>query len=87
MVGREFGLDPEIRYLEPPRIEAFEHYYNPDHQQLLDLGYEPTRDMDEILREMFADLLVYEERIREHAEVLIPHIFWSGEEHKAQWLK
>lgn len=87
MVGREFGLEPEIRFLEPPRAEAFEHYYNPDHDHLLELGYEPTADMESVLREMFVDLLEQQERIKKHEDVLIPHIQWSGEDRKSEWLK
>ncbi len=29
-----------------PAVELEEHYYNPDHQHLLDLGYRPTHDME-----------------------------------------
>jgi UDP-sulfoquinovose synthase len=87
MIGKEFNLDPEIRYLEGPRKEAFEHYYNPDRQHLLDLGYQPTTDMEEVLREMFNDLLPHQDHIKQYEDVLIPHIFWSGEDRKAKWLK
>jgi len=85
-IGREFGLEPEIRNLEPPRKEAFEHYYNPDHEHLLNLGYEPTRDMDSVLRQMFQDLLPYQPLIKQYEDVLIPHIQWSGEDRKSKWL-
>src|SRR5207245_1988243 len=45
-VGGKLGLDVTLRNLENPRIEMEEHYYHPDHQHLLDLGYKPTHDME-----------------------------------------
>src|SRR4051812_1026194 len=40
--GKELGLDVEIAEVENPRSEAQEHYYNPTHTKLLDLGLAPT---------------------------------------------
>ena len=51
------------------------------------LGYKPTSDMDSVLREMFADLLEYQHEIKAYEKVLVPRIFWSGEEREAEWLK
>lgn len=87
MVAKEFSLDAEIGYLEPPRKEALEHYYNPDHEHLLNLGYQPTTDMEAVLEEMFRDLLPHQDRIKQFEEVLTPHIQWSGEDRKAEWIK
>jgi len=77
-VGTEFGLDPRIRHIENPRKELEEHYYNPDHEHLLALGYRPTRDMDSELRTMIEDLLPHRGRIAAKREVLIPDIRWDG---------
>ena len=38
-VAVSMGLDVTIRNLDNPRIEQEQHYYEPDHQHLLDLGY------------------------------------------------
>lgn len=87
-VGNEkFGLDVKIKSLEPPRIEAQEHHYNPDHEHLIKLGYKPGFTMEEVLVEMFRDLMPQEYRIAEYKHVLVPEIFWSGEKHKAEWLE
>jgi len=86
-VASDFGIDAEIKNLEHPRHEAQEHYYNPDHEHLLNLGYKPTCDMESVLREMFKDLLEYWAEIKEYEDVLIPHIFWSGEKRTAEWLE
>ena len=41
--GAEVGLEVEIEHLENPRVELEEHYYNPVHTKLLDLGLEPCQ--------------------------------------------
>ena len=44
-VAAEIGLTAQIRHYDNPRAEMEEHYYEPDRQHLLDLGYQPTRDI------------------------------------------
>ena len=85
-VGSEIGLNPDISNLENPRIEKEEHYYNPDHRHLLDLGYQPTHDVEEELRIMLKDLTKYRSRIEEKKEVLIPDIRWDGTRRKSRFL-
>ena len=80
------GLNVEIRNTENPRIELEEHYYNPDHQHLLDLGYEPTHDMHQELRIMFRDLIKYRKRIEARRYALIPDIHWDGSRRKVKFL-
>ncbi len=85
-VAGELGLEAEIHNLENPRLELEEHYYEPDHQHLLDLGYEPTHDMEAELRIMLADLERYRGRIEAVKEVLIPDIRWDGTRRKSKYL-
>ncbi|MEA2588164.1 MAG: UDP-sulfoquinovose synthase [Actinomycetota bacterium] len=40
-VRRAQGLDTVVTHIPNPRVELEEHYYNPKHQCLLDLGLEP----------------------------------------------
>jgi UDP-sulfoquinovose synthase len=40
--GASAGLPVTIEYLGNPRMEAEEHYYNPKHGGLFELGYQPT---------------------------------------------
>lgn len=51
-VGANLGLDVKIKLIENPRKEAEEHYYNPKHTGLLDLGLEPNYLTDEMLSKM-----------------------------------
>ena len=41
-VGKDMGLNVEIKPVENPRKEAEEHYYNPKHTGLLELGLSPN---------------------------------------------
>ena len=86
MVAKEKGLDVEIRNRVNPRMEEEEHYYQPDHQHLLDLGYQPTHDVDAELRVMLEDLAKYRDRIESKKHALIPDIFWDGSRKKARFL-
>ncbi|KAF0281736.1 NAD-dependent epimerase/dehydratase family protein [Spiribacter roseus] len=64
-VGNELGLNVQVKKLENPRKEAEEHYYNPAHTGLLDLGLEPHYLSDEALREMMQIALKYRPQVRE----------------------
>lgn len=75
--GGFVGLTVEIEHVSNPRIEAEEHYYNPDHQRLFDLGYQPTAIECELVS-MLLDLQQYTARIEAHREVLTPGIYWDG---------
>ena len=85
-VGKEIGLKVDISNTENPRVEREQHYYNPDHRHLLDLGYEPTHDIEQELRIMLKDLSQYRSRIDENKEVLIPDIRWDGTRRKSRTL-
>ncbi|HLW59020.1 MAG TPA: NAD-dependent epimerase/dehydratase family protein [bacterium] len=86
-VGDELGLDVTVRNLENPRIELEEHHYNPDHQNLRDLGYKPTHDVEAEMRIMLRDLLKYRDRIAAKRDVLIPDVRWSGRRAKVRSLE
>lgn len=76
-----------MRNIENPPMEMEEHYYNPDHKHLHDLGYKPTHDMEAELRFMFHDLIKIRERIEAVKEVLITDIRWDGTRRRSQFLK
>ncbi|HZU75855.1 MAG TPA: NAD-dependent dehydratase, partial [Dehalococcoidia bacterium] len=86
MVAAEFGLDAEVRNLENPRNELEAHFYEVDHRHLLDLGYQPTHDMEAELRIMLADLLRNKDRIETRQDALIPDVRWSGERRRVGFL-
>jgi UDP-sulfoquinovose synthase len=77
-VSREFGLEVEIKNYDNPRGELEQHYYNPDRQNLLKIGYEPSQDVKSELRIMIGDLMQYKDAIAQHQDVLVPDIRWDG---------
>ncbi len=85
-VGDSLNLNVEVRNLENPRKEMEEHYFNPDHQHLLDLGYKPTHDVEHEMKVMIADLMKYRGRIEARKEALIPDIRWDGTRKKVHYL-
>jgi UDP-sulfoquinovose synthase len=86
-VGKNLGLNVDIRNLENPRKEMEEHYYNPDHKHLLNLGYKPTHDVEKELEIMLKDLIKYRSRIEARREALIPDIRWDGTRRKSSFIK
>jgi UDP-sulfoquinovose synthase len=86
-VADELGLDVEVHNLENPRKEQEEHYYRPDHQHLLDLGYVPTRDIGGEIRTMLRDLISYSERIELKRDALVPKIRWSGRRERVAFIE
>ena len=76
-VSDEFGLDAEIWNIENPRIEAEEHYYEPDMEHLPELGFKPTYTLDDELKITIPKLMEYKERIEEKRDRIKPTIYWS----------
>ncbi len=86
-VARKLGLKVEVRSLENPRTELEEHYYEPEHQHLFDLGYSPSFDVEAEIYLMLQDLLKHSDRIQAKKEILIPEFHWNGRREKAQFLE
>ncbi len=61
--GNRLGLDVKIETLENPRKEMEEHYYNPAHSGLQELGLEPHFLTDERMDEMMSLVLKYKDNI------------------------
>lgn len=83
-VARELGLDVEIKHFDNPRQELEEHYYQPDRENLLKIGYEPSQDVKSEMRLMMKDLMQHRERIAEKMEILVPDIRWDGTRRRSQ---
>lgn len=67
IVGDKVGLNVKIRKLENPRNESEEHYYNPTHSGLLELGLNPTLLTDDVLEEMMQCVLKQVSNVRKDA--------------------
>jgi UDP-sulfoquinovose synthase len=76
--GREYGLEVEVRGIEDPRVEAQEHYYNPTHTKLLDLGLQPHYLSETLIETMFEAIERYRERVI--LDRILPRIRWQARE-------
>jgi UDP-sulfoquinovose synthase len=74
-VARSKGYKAEISTVENPRKEAEEHYYNPAHTGLLDLGLKPQFLTDEVLAEMIEFAARHKKAIR--PEQIFRKVTWD----------
>lgn len=77
-VARTLGLEVDIGHYDNPRKEADKHYYNPDRQHLVQLGYKPSGDLEYEIKLMLTDLMRHSDRILEKEHILVPDIRWDG---------
>ena len=74
-VGNGMGLNVHIQNLINPRKEAEDHYYNPTHTGLMDLGLKPHFLTDERMAELLKIVLKYRSSI--HSRKVLPRVKWS----------
>ena len=80
------GMDVEVRSVDNPRTELEDHFYEPDHHNLLNLGYRPTHDVETEITFMLEDLQKYSDRIEMHRDVFMPDVRWDGRRVKSKFL-
>jgi len=73
--ARQVGLDVKIAHYMNPRVEAEEHYYNPDHNELYSLGLKPHLLDDTLVEQVLKRIIQYQDRIIQHS--IIPRIYWQ----------
>lgn len=73
--GLEIGLDVQVQNLVNPRKEAEDHYYQPAHTGLLELGLEPTYMTSEVLVSMLERIVSAGSAIDEGK--ILPRVKWS----------
>ena len=64
-----------LNYVPNPRTESLEHYYNPTHEKLFQLGYVPTTDIQGEITKLVNQLKPYAAKIKQ--EVLYPTTHWK----------
>jgi len=70
----QLGIGAKINHIPNPRLEAENHYYNPDHQNLFNMGYEPTTDIQNEILQLLDKLLPFSDRIIK--DVIMPVTNW-----------
>lgn len=74
-IGKQEGLNVEIKAIANPRKEMEDHYYNPAHSGLLDLGLKPHYLTDESLSQMIRGVIKHKENIVERR--ILPRVSWG----------
>jgi UDP-sulfoquinovose synthase len=74
-VGNHMGLSVKIRNVINPRKEKEEHYYNPVHAGLLELGLQPHYMTDEVVAGMLSEVIRYKDQI--DTGKILPRVSWN----------
>lgn len=82
-IASELGLSPRIEHPADPRVEAEQHFYAPIHERLYALGYQRTRQLSDVMREIFADLRRYRRRLEARRHVVMPTVDWRRSDNPA----
>jgi UDP-sulfoquinovose synthase len=62
-VGDRLGFKVQVKHIDNPRKEKEDHYYNPTHHGLLELGLKPHPMTEEVVFQMLQQVRRYKERI------------------------
>ncbi|WP_375266254.1 NAD-dependent epimerase/dehydratase family protein [Planktotalea sp.] len=74
-VGNSMGLNVEVKSIPNPRKELEEHYYNPVHSGLKELGLEPHLMTDDVVAQMLERIIEAKDRIV--ADRIMPRVSWK----------
>ena len=72
----EMGMPVEIDYIETPRVEAQQHYYNAKHSKLVDLGLRPHMLSDSLLDSLMNVAMKYQDRV--DRSLFMPQVNWRN---------
>lgn len=73
--GSELNLNVEIKSIDNPRKEKEEHYYNPTHSGLTELGLKPNFMSTNVLCDMLTRIIDNKHRIIENR--IMPRVNWN----------
>lgn len=77
-VGNHMGLSVNVRNIANPRKEKEEHYYNPTHRGLLEIGLEPHLMTDDVVASMLEEVLRYKDQI--NTTKILPRVRWAPQQ-------
>lgn len=75
-VGDQMGLNVAIKSIPNPRKEKEEHYYNPSHSGLIELGLEPHYMTDDVIAAMLGRVIENKDNIQ--TQRIMPRVCWNG---------
>jgi nucleoside-diphosphate-sugar epimerase len=71
------GLDVAIKHVDNPRVEAEQHYYNPERRILPSLGFHLKIKMKDVVGTMIEDLKPYRGELKQYERVIMPKTKWK----------
>ncbi|HGG62928.1 MAG TPA: NAD-dependent epimerase/dehydratase family protein [Rhodobacteraceae bacterium] len=74
-VGDSMGLNVQIKSIPNPRKELEEHYYNPVHSGLIEMGLEPHYMTDDVVASMLERIIAAKDRIDTNR--IMPRVSWK----------
>lgn len=69
------GIKAEIAHVPNPRVEKEEHYYNPAHRGLRELGLQPNLLTQDVLARILEQIVNYKSDIRH--DIIMPKTTWK----------
>jgi UDP-sulfoquinovose synthase len=73
-VAEAFPGEASIEHVDNPRVEQEDHYYNPKHTALVDLGLKPTLLSSTLIDHMFDVVERHKDRV--DLAAIMPTIKW-----------
>ena len=73
--AEKLGYKVEIAHYYNPRVEAEEHYYNPTHTKLFELGLKPRYLSETLVESMLKRIEQFKDRVITKA--IVPRIHWT----------
>jgi UDP-sulfoquinovose synthase len=83
-VAQGMEMDTDLHHYDNPRKESEQHYYNPDRNRLINLGYQPSHDIRAEIRLILQDLIPHQGRIIEKQHILVPDIRWDSTRRRSE---
>lgn len=75
-VGNDNGLEVQVKNIDNPRKEREDHYYNPAHSGLTDLGLKPHLLTDDVVVDMLETVKRHSNRIDKRK--VMPRVSWKA---------
>lgn len=77
-IAKEFGIEPSFEWVENPRVEKEDHYYEVEHKILPSLGFKRKKTLDDTVREMFETVIANKNRIGTRKNLIYPTVSWKS---------
>lgn len=76
-IAKEYDIETDFEYVENPRVEREEHDYEVEHRILPALGFRKEKTIDEVIREIFGDVIENRRRAERMKKLVYPTVYWK----------